>query len=1356
MSRSVRLFTAFVVLVLTTIGARVAHAAASASIEQVRNGVATAPATPLPSWVSGNAGASNAHYLESHSIAYRTVMDGLPTDGTVVELIMGYDLKRSGSYAIDYLTHYQRLLPHVLFGHRDPEVFDPLSGISGVGPSVTTAAIPVPTVNTSVDPDGPDPEPAAQQPSTSMLALPESERVMTLFGGNLIDVTYVTQGNVGLNTSSSETQVRVRFTATSAKAVLAWGGHIACRWDWGFNANGTPRSAGGISGSSYHMRLVNWNLGNLGNQDRSMSTDAVYPVPRCGISNLGPFCAGTTNTHTAPAGMESYTWMIADNTSGAEIVGSATGTSVAVRTATAGSYTLVVTTGASGFTKLCDATVTVNAAPTADAGADQIVCATTPQVQLLGLVSGGTGTWSGGAGTYSPNAGAMNAVYTPSAAEITAGGVTLTLTASGGTGPCAPATDQVRITIQRAATANAGADQTVCAASPQVQLAGVVGGAVMGGTWTGGAGSFNPAASALNAIYTPSADEIAAGGVTLTLVSNDPDGPCAAASDAIRITITPAATANAGADQTVCAASPQVQLAGVVGGAVTGGTWTGGAGSFSPNASALNAIYTPSAAEIAAGGVTLTLVTQDPAGPCGAVSDQVRITVHPTATASAGPDQVVCASSPQVQLTGSVGGGASTGWWGGGTGSYSTGSSPLVVIYTPSAAEIVAGSVTLTLTSDDPAGPCGAASDQVRIVIDPAAAVNAGADQIVCASAPQVQLQGSIGGGAASGTWSGGAGSFSPKATTLNATYTPTAAEIAAGSVTLTLSSNDPAGPCPPVSDQVRITIDPVTVVNAGPDQTVCATSPQVQLAGSVGGTVTAGTWSGGAGTFNPGRSALNAIYTPSAAEIAAGTVTLTLTSAASSGPCPPAADAITITISPAVTVNAGADQIVCAATPQVQLAGSLGNGATSATWSGGSGTFNPNANALNAMYTASAAEIAAGSVTLTLTTNDPAGPCPAVSDQVKLTIDSPLVTVTSRVVCSGITPATLCATPSRGIAPYTYLWSNGATTACISVADTGSYAVTITDSRGCQATGSGVFGYRECVGMIAHTSTTCGSFMSGAGPEMPSSDVHWVTRDNIITSISPGVFFYYTKITAPSAAFTVDLLQTKNNPAFPFCEVQQGQVVLYDSDCNRIGDGTQTSPGQAAVNVQGATAGQVFIISVKYSLKTLIGSYIDDSTGCHFDFKTLIGGIQVDADPDGLQIGGSGSPAPPPPPMPNVPPDDVVIILPPMRDPVSTAGSEPMVAEELALYRPAPNPFTDGMRMAYSVGGTGEPVRISVYDLAGRMVRNLTDGFAPAGSHTVAWDGRDQQGTRVRQGVYFVHAQIGRQARHVRVMFVK
>src|SRR5207247_10875922 len=90
-----------------------------------------------------------------------------------------------------------------------------------------------------------------------------------------------------------------------------------------------------------------------------------------------------------------------------------------------------------------------------------------------------------------------------------------------------------------------------------------------------------------------------------------------------------------------------------------------------------------------------------------------------------------------------------------------------------------------------------------------------------------------------------------PNNTTLNATYTPSAAEITAGTVTLTLTSNDPAGPCGVVSDTMVITINPVATVNAGADQTVCASSETERMAGSMGGAGSRGTGSGGSGRFN-------------------------------------------------------------------------------------------------------------------------------------------------------------------------------------------------------------------------------------------------------------------------------------------------------------------------------------------------------------------------------------------------------------------------------------------------------------------------------------------------------------------------
>src|SRR5690606_10281401 len=139
----------------------------------------------------------------------------------------------------------------------------------------------------------------------------------------------------------------------------------------------------------------------------------------------------------------------------------------------------------------------------------------------------------------------------------------------------------------------------------------------------------------------------------------------------------------------------------------TGGLWTGGTGGFNPNNSTLNATYTPSAAEIAAGTATLTLTTVGN-GTCNAVNDQVVITIAPSPIVDAGANQSVCANNAGLQLNGSVLNAAGGTWSGGGT--FSPSSSVLSPSYTPSAAEIAAGVATLTLTSTGN-GLCNAVSD---------------------------------------------------------------------------------------------------------------------------------------------------------------------------------------------------------------------------------------------------------------------------------------------------------------------------------------------------------------------------------------------------------------------------------------------------------------------------------------------------------------------------------------------------------------------------------------------------------------------------------------------------------------------
>ncbi len=73
-----------------------------------------------------------------------------------------------------------------------------------------------------------------------------------------------------------------------------------------------------------------------------------------------------------------------------------------------------------------------------------------------------------------------------------------------------------------------------------------------------------------------------------------------------------------------------------------------------------------------------------------------------------------------------------------------------------------------------------------------------------------------------------------------------------------------------------------------------------------------------------------------------------------------------------------------------------------------------------------------------------------------------------------------------------------------------------------------------------------------------------------------------------------------------------------------------------------------------------------------------------------------------------------------------------------LFLARTAPNPSAEVTRIEYSLELNGD-VSLAVFDASGRRVRDLWNGWQMAGGHVVAWDGRDDAGTPVPAGVYFV-----------------
>src|SRR4030095_3087321 len=124
------------------------------------------------------------------------------------------DTTKGGKHALDYLTTFNRTVATA----------NPCLGVSGCSVSST---FPIPA-----------------DPQVTGGGVPPVAGNFTLYGGTITSVSAYSYPNGTGFTGDKSAQIAITFTASVANPVLAWGGHIAARADWG-----TGNSAISISGS---------------------------------------------------------------------------------------------------------------------------------------------------------------------------------------------------------------------------------------------------------------------------------------------------------------------------------------------------------------------------------------------------------------------------------------------------------------------------------------------------------------------------------------------------------------------------------------------------------------------------------------------------------------------------------------------------------------------------------------------------------------------------------------------------------------------------------------------------------------------------------------------------------------------------------------------------------------------------------------------------------------------------------------------------------------------------------------------------------------------------------------------------
>ncbi|MCE3295337.1 MAG: domain containing protein [Crocinitomicaceae bacterium] len=435
-------------------------------------------------------------------------------------------------------------------------------------------------------------------------------------------------------------------------------------------------------------------------------------------------------------------------------------------------------------------------------------------------------------------------------------------------GSCSGVTQSVDLVVLPITVVNAGPNVSNCVDDDPYTITAIT---PAGGTWSGpgisAAGLFDPAAAG-------------AGVHTLTYTFVDPGTSCIY-SDDILATVNALPVVNAGADVSLCNQPIANTLTPVT---PPNGVWSG-TGITDPDGE-----FTPSGT----GSFEIHYSFTDGNGCFN--EDTIIVTVIDPTNADAGDDSTVCENGANVQLTGLPAGGT----WSG------AGITPGGV-YDPT----VPG--TFTMTYSFGSGTCQT-SDVMDFIVNPAPVVDAGNDFTICFDGGTVDL--SANPNLTGGTWTGN-GITNP-----NGTFDPQVAGN--GAHTLTYTYTDPVTNCSN-TDDVIANVNPLPVVNAGNDTTLCNQPLPVQFNGLPAG----GTWSG------PNVTA-GGVFTPS------GVGTFTLYYGFTLSSCS-ATDSMVVTVVDPSQANAGSDLEMCFSNTMTQLTGLPAGG----TWTGpgiaGNGNYTPN-----------------------------------------------------------------------------------------------------------------------------------------------------------------------------------------------------------------------------------------------------------------------------------------------------------------------------------------------------------------------------------------------------------------------------
>jgi hypothetical protein len=402
----------------------------------------------------------------------------------------------------------------------------------------------------------------------------------------------------------------------------------------------------------------------------------------------------------------------------------------------------------------------------------------------------------------------------------------------------------------------------------------------------------------------------------------------------------------------------------------------------------------------------------------------------------------------------------------------------------------------------------------------------------------------------------------------------------------------------------------------------------------------------------------------------------------------------------------------------------------------------------------ASGSTFEVGETTVTCTATDNCGNDASCSFVVTVTPNPVCEITNSGAVCINET-GELCA--SEG--DYTYLWSTGATTRCVTVSP-GSYSVTITDIKtGCSTVCPATLPSRPC---FENCPKTIGFWQTQCDPNNPDAASRYSAANflSIVQCVDTKAAIFNFSGTAVNKFCAVmnptkvdNRTQAKRQFAGFLANVCAGELGLTPPNGNQIFVNLNTPI--SCTGLTSTTLGGL-ITEVDGILVALDGANLKN-VAVKTQYSRIIScldNINNRRIPDSFCPAGYGSAI-----ISGGGAENFTAEAAEAAEAAAEAagsGGEEVFAPGIELYRPSPNPFTGTTRIAYAVTGSGAHVEIGIFDLAGRRVRTLVRGVQEPGRYELKWNGESDSGERAHHGVYFIRSNVAGVMKSMSVVYVK